>query len=81
MDVEVRNKFGATVGQGRLKEEIALALRKNDEVVFPFINGCWVIKARHLLIRKVDGNADLTLIVEPRDGSSIGSYMNHEVDV
>jgi hypothetical protein len=81
MDVEVRSSIGVTLGKGRLKDELALALRKNDEVVFPFISGCWVIKTRHLLIRQVDGNADMTLIVDPRDGAKIGSSMNREVDV
>ena len=81
MDVEIRNRHGATLGQGRLKEEIALAIRKNDKVVFPFVNGCWVIKDRHLLIRKIDGGANITFIVESRDGDPIRSSMDHEVDV
>jgi hypothetical protein len=81
MDVEIRSRIGAVLGQGRLKSEIALALRKNDEVVFPFVTGCWVIKARHFIIRKIDGNADMTFIVEIRDGHQIGSSMNQEVDV
>jgi hypothetical protein len=50
-----------------MREEVALALRKDDEVVFPFVAGCWVIRKRHLVVRQIDGGVDMTLLVEPRD--------------
>jgi len=52
MEVEVRDAGGRTLGEGRLRDEEALALSKGDEVVFPFIDGVWVIYKRHVMIRK-----------------------------
>lgn len=66
MNVEVRTPDGDTVGEGRMLDEVALALRKDDEIVLPFLTGCWVISKRHLVVRQVDGKADMTLIVNPR---------------
>ena len=50
-----------------MREEVALALQKDDELVVPFATGCWVIRKRHLVVTQVDGGALLTLLVEPRD--------------
>jgi hypothetical protein len=63
MEVEVRDVAGRTLGAGRLRDEEALALRKDDEVVFPFIDGGWVICNRHVMIRK--DFTRVTFTVEP----------------
>lgn len=67
MDVELRCIHTSTTVRGRMREEVALALQKDDELVVPFATGCWVIRKRHLVVTQVDGGALLTLLVEPRD--------------
>jgi hypothetical protein len=67
MDIELRCLHTGMAVKGRMNQEVALALRKDDEVVFPFAEGCWVVRKRHLVIRQVDGSAYMTLTVEPRD--------------
>jgi hypothetical protein len=67
MDVEIRCPHTSTVVRGMMRDEVAMNIQKDDEVVFPFVQGCWVIRKRHLMVRKIDGGVDMTLLVEPRD--------------
>lgn len=67
MDVEVRTLDGATLGKGRMVDSVAMGLQRLDQVVFPFVEGCWVIQLRHLIVRQIDSGADITFLVEPRD--------------
>lgn len=57
MDVELRCIHNSMDVRGSLRDDVALALQKDDEVVFPFIGGCWVIKKRHLVVHHHPGAA------------------------
>jgi hypothetical protein len=67
MDVEVRNLVGVTLGEGRMLDSVAMGIQRFDQVVFPFMYGCWIIQIRHITVRKIDGGADMTFLVAPRD--------------
>jgi hypothetical protein len=66
MDVEVRSLNGGTLGKGRMVDLVAMGIQRHDQVVFPFVEGCWIIRVRHILVRRIDGMADITFLVEPR---------------
>lgn len=65
MNIEVRSLSGTTFGQGEIPDVVALALHVGDQVVFPFMFGCWIIKVRHILI-SLNGHASMTLLVVDR---------------
>jgi hypothetical protein len=67
VNVEVRTIDGATLGKGRMISSVALGLQRLDQVVFPFVGGCWIIQVRHILVSKFDGEAEMTFLVDPRD--------------
>lgn len=64
-----------TVGSGQILDSIAMRFQRYDQVVFPFVEGCWVILSRHLMLPLVEGEAVLTLQVEPRNDCHANSRL------